>query len=144
MGLALADDNPMDASGRAGQGRIVSQEHSMEPMPDTELDEIARRADDATPGPWHVRFLDDDYASNLVAVSTVPDTGRGERWPGFDHATIVAATLVQHPHRYVDIADARWDQNAAFIAHARSDIPRLIAEIRRLRELPPGARTEPG
>src|SRR3712207_1064855 len=99
----------------------------MEPMPDAELDEIARRADAATPGPWHVRFLDDDYAQNLVAVSTLPDTGRAERWPHFDHATIVAATLVQQP-RYVDIADSRWDENAAFIALARSDIPRLIEE----------------
>jgi hypothetical protein len=115
----------------------------MKPMTDVELDEIARRADAATSGPWHVRFLDDDYAANLVAVSTTPDTGRGEWWPNFDHATIVAATLIQHPHRYVDVADARWDENAAFIAHARSDIPRLIAEIRRLRELLPRERAEP-
>jgi hypothetical protein len=39
---------------------------------------------------------------------------------------------VQQP-RYVDLADGRWDENARFIAHARSDIPRLVAEIRRLR-----------
>ena len=90
-----------------------------------------------------MRLLDDDHASNLVAVSTLPDdTEHTVYWPNFDHGTIVAATLVQNPHRYVDIADARWDQNATFIAHARSDIPRLIAEIRRLRELLPQERTE--
>ncbi|MGI8328666.1 hypothetical protein ACRYCC_01805 [Actinomadura scrupuli] len=44
----------------------------------------------------------------------------------------MAATLVQHP-RYVDVADERWDENAHFIANARQDIPRLIAEIKRLR-----------
>ena len=71
---------------------------------------------------------------SLVAISTVPDTGAGERWPDFDHRQIVAATLVQHP-RYADVADARWDENARFIAHARRDVPRLIAEIRRLRDL---------
>lgn len=86
----------------------------------------------ATPGPWFVRFLDDDHAMNLVAVSTVSDTGASERWPGFDCQEIVAATLVQQP-RYVDMADERWDDNGRFIAAARESVPRLIDEIRRLR-----------
>jgi len=33
----------------------------------------------------------------------------------------------------VDLDDERGDENANFIAQAREDIPRLIAEIRRLR-----------
>jgi hypothetical protein len=45
----------------------------------------------------------------------------------------VAATLVQQP-RYVDSSDERWDENAHFIAAARDSIPRLIADIRRLRQ----------
>ncbi|MER5280958.1 hypothetical protein ABT025_35220 [Streptomyces sp. NPDC002809] len=101
-------------------------------MTDEELADIEELVEFTTPGPWYVRMLDDDWAMGLVAVSTVPDTGRGERWPGFDHQQIVAATLVQQP-RYVDVADERWDENARFIANARQDIPRLIAEIRRLR-----------
>ncbi|WP_171165910.1 hypothetical protein [Streptomyces sp. I05A-00742] len=99
-----------------------------------ELSDIEELAAAATPGPWHVRQLDDDRAMGLVAVSTVPDTGLGERWPQFDHQRLVAATLVQHP-RYVDVADERWDENARFIAAARQDVPRLVAEIRRLRRL---------
>ncbi|TYC21377.1 hypothetical protein FXF52_26245 [Micromonospora sp. MP36] len=105
-----------------------------EPLTDEALAQIEELAAAATPGPWHVRLLDDDDAMNLVAVSTVADTGRGERWPDFDHSEIVAATLVQQP-RYVDVADERWDENALFIASARRDVPRLIAEIRRLRHL---------
>ncbi len=35
--------------------------------------------------------------------------------------------------RYVNPLDERWEENAAFIATARSDVPRLIAEVRRLR-----------
>lgn len=105
-----------------------------EPLTDEELAAIEELSEAATPGPWFVRNLDDEDAMNLVAVSTVPDTGRGERWPGFDHREIVAATLVQQP-RYVDVADARWDVNAEFIANARQDVPRLVAEIRRLRQL---------
>ncbi|MYX37025.1 MULTISPECIES: hypothetical protein [unclassified Streptomyces] len=105
---------------------------SPEPLSDGELDELEELARAATPGPWFVRGLDDEHAMNLVAVSTTPDTGLGERWPNFDYREIVAATLVQHP-RYVDAADERWDENAQFIATAREVVPRLVAEIRRLR-----------
>ncbi|BDH07285.1 hypothetical protein [Streptomyces seoulensis] len=105
-----------------------------DPLTEEELDELDELAGAATPGPWFVRSLDDTDAMSIVAVSTVPDTGLSERWPGFDHHDIVAATLVQQP-RYVDAADERWDENAHFIAAARSSVPRLIAEIRRLRHL---------
>jgi len=105
-----------------------------QPPSEAELAEIADLTARATPGPWHVRHLDDDHAMSLVAVSTEPDTGLGERWPDFDHATMIAATLVQQP-RYVDVADERWNVNATFIAAARTAIPRLLAEITRLRNL---------
>ncbi|MFE5869571.1 hypothetical protein ACFQ6V_13110 [Streptomyces roseifaciens] len=87
-------------------------------LTDQELAEIDELANAAAPGPWHARFLDDEYAMNLVAVSTVPDTGPAERRPDFDHGTIVAATLVQQP-RYADVTEERWDENARFIAGAR-------------------------
>lgn len=101
-------------------------------MDEEELQEIEELCSAATPGPWFVRILDDDSAMNLVAVSTTPGDDRARRWPEFDHGEIVAATLVQHP-RYVDCGDERWDENAAFIAMAREAVPRLTAEIRRLR-----------
>ena len=104
-----------------------------EPLTDEELNELDALAHTATPGPWFVRLLDDEHAMNLTAVSTTPDIGRGERWPNFEPNEIVAATLVQQP-RYVDIADTRWDENAKFIADARQSVPRLIAEVRRLRQ----------
>jgi hypothetical protein len=103
-----------------------------DPPTDAELAELEELSNAATPGPWFVRQLDDDFAMSLVAVSTVPDTGLGERWPRFGLQEIVAATLIQHP-RYVDVADEHWDENARFIAAARQSIPRLIDEIRRLR-----------
>ncbi|GIJ77038.1 hypothetical protein [Micromonospora phaseoli] len=101
-------------------------------LADDELAEIEELCVAATPGPWFVRLLDDDHAMSLVAVSVVPGDGRGARWPDFDHREIVAATLVQQP-RYVDAGDERWDENAAFIAMARDAVPRLVAEVRRLR-----------
>ena len=36
-------------------------------------------------------------------------------------------------HDLVDVEDSHWDENTLFIAHPRSDIPRLIGEVRRLR-----------
>ena len=101
-------------------------------LTDDELEQIELRYQSATPGPWFVRRFDDDVAMSLITVSTIPDTGLVERWPDFDHGEIVAATLVQDP-RYVDAADHKWNENALFIAHARIDIPHLVAEIRRLR-----------
>ncbi|MEU2777495.1 hypothetical protein ABZ646_32530 [Streptomyces sp. NPDC007162] len=35
----------------------------------------------------------------------------------------------------MDCGDERWDENAAFIAMAREAVPRLVQEVRRLREL---------
>jgi hypothetical protein len=107
------------------------------PITDDELAEVDELVSAATPGPWHVRSLDDEWAMNLVTISTVPETGRQERWPQFDSGEMVAATLVQHP-RYIDIADQRWDENAQFIAQARDLIPRLTEEIRRLRRINKG------
>jgi hypothetical protein len=99
-----------------------------------DLDEIEELSSAATPGPWFVRNLDDEHAMNLVAASTIEDTGQGKRRPDFDHGEIIAATLVQQT-RYVDCGDSRWDENAAFIAMAREAVPLLVAEIRRLRRL---------
>ena len=112
-----------------------------EAMPNDELEELEELCMAATPGPWFVRALDDDYAMNLVAVSTSPDTGRAERWPEFDHGEMIAGTLVQHP-RYIDSSDQRWDENATFIATAREAVPRLVAEVKRLRSQI--ANSEPG
>ncbi|MDI3408815.1 hypothetical protein [Streptomyces cavernicola] len=50
------------------------------------------------------------------------------------HRDIVATTLVRQP-RHADAADERWDENARFIAAAREDVPALVAEVRRLRQL---------
>ncbi|MFG2847832.1 hypothetical protein ACGF12_32375 [Kitasatospora sp. NPDC048296] len=75
-----------------------------DPLTDADLADIQERADAATPGPWYVQQLDDEFAMSLVAISTVADIGLGERWPDFDHHHIAAATLVQQPRR-VDIAE---------------------------------------
>jgi hypothetical protein len=105
-----------------------------EPLSGDELAEITARADSSTPGPWFFRLLDDDWHMSLVAVTTSPATADDGRAPTKIAVETIAATLVQHP-RYVTVADERWEENAKFIAHARTDVPRLVTEIKRLRAL---------
>lgn len=66
------------------------------------LDEIKKRAEAATPGPWaaHERAHKNEWALRGPATS--------------------ARTLVR--------------EDATFIAHARQDVPALVAEVERLRE----------
>ena len=108
---------------------------------DEELTRLLELATKATPTPWFVRHLDDSHAMNLVAVSTVADTGRNEIWPDFNANEIVAATLMQEP-RYVDVADGKWDENAEYIAAAANVLPYLIKELLELRRSTGGRRHE--
>ena len=78
-----------------------------EPATALDLDAIEARANAATSGPWEVE-----------AAAVVCDRYEDER-PG-----------VCGPH------DVDWPllaEDAEFIAHARTDVPALVAEVRRLR-----------
>ncbi|WP_245589725.1 hypothetical protein [Amycolatopsis balhimycina] len=104
---------------------------SDEGVDEVQLAEIEEIALSATPGPWYVRYFDDQVAMNLIAVGTRAGDAV-QRFPEFDSSGVVAATLVQHP-RYVDISDGKWEENARFIAESRHVVPMLVAEVRRLR-----------
>jgi hypothetical protein len=77
-----------------------------------DLDAIEERANAATPGPWHVD--DEDYAEAIYAADDVTTVIAGGRWGG--EARVFETT-----------------EDARFIAHARTDVPALVAEVRRLR-----------
>lgn len=89
----------------------------MEPLPNAELDAIEARCWAATPSPWWawVEGRDGTSASSFI--------GRG--LDGARHPDLYLST---DPGERVSTAD--YD----FIAHARQDLPRLLAEVRRLRE----------
>ena len=98
---------------------------------DEDLDEIERRADAATPGPWFVRILSDEYSTAITAVTTKP--GRLDDPPAhFDPSEVVAITYLQQPE-YATLDVGESDSNASFIAHARIDVLRLVEEVRRLK-----------
>ena len=84
-----------------------------------DLDAIEARANAATEGPWwrregHAEIDGQNYAEVLIP-------GRVECW---SHCYGGTST----------IEGDRLDADLAFIAHARADVPDLVAEVRRLRE----------
>lgn len=95
---------------------------SDEPLSDAELADIETRVQAASPGPWRSWIEGRDHFGGDSVVSTA----NGEFY------FYVRTYLEDRPteeHRQQSAADQD------FIAHARDDIPRLIAEIRRLRAL---------
>lgn len=76
-----------------------------------DLDAIEARIKSTTPGPWKKDL--DQWYSPLVVHSDWKRSGDN----GYP------------------VADFLHDGNAAFVAHARTDVPALVAEVRRLQAL---------
>lgn len=109
-----------------------------------DLEAIEARANAATEGPWQAE-IGEDIEVNAGTARTVwnekGDVGTPARsWRSSD--------------RILEVSDAEWElpeddyaviaANAEFIAHAREDIPALVAEIRALRSrLSPPTREAP-
>jgi hypothetical protein len=85
-------------------------------MTNEELQAIKERCEKATPGPWSISILDG------VSYSMTDDAGRSftQHWKAY----------YMSPDNYKLVA-----LDAEFIAHAREDVPALLAEIERLEQL---------
>lgn len=92
------------------------------------LAEIKARAEAATKGPWHFIHDDDSMCMNCFGVATDP---HAEITVQEDLGSFVAACLLQTEARIAP-ADGKWEENTLFIAHARQDIPDLLAELARV------------
>lgn len=88
-------------------------------LTDEELAQIAERADAATPGPWmaFVEGRDHVAGDDFIRTGGIDDS-RSDMYVSH----YVGATARKVPAADLD-----------FIAAARQDVPRLVAEIRRLR-----------
>ena len=92
---------------------------SKEPMTEERLAEIMEREKSATQGPW--KAGKDDFTKNIIQAAK-------------DRGTIIVQRRDDHNmfwNSYIPIAQTFAD--ADFIAHAREDIPALLAEVERLR-----------
>ncbi|WP_345695955.1 hypothetical protein [Kitasatospora terrestris] len=93
-------------------------------MTDEQLDEIEERAARATPGPW-VPVLETRGATGGGSCLLVDPVGTG-----VDDEIYWTRFIGQ---REVRSPDAQLDADLDFVAGAREDVPRLLAEVRRLR-----------
>ena len=80
---------------------------------------IKARCETATPGPWVHEVTSDDQRVG-------PCAGHEDPWDG--GGPIVRAPVVRAWRK-----DPGMLQDFAFIAHARTDVPDLVAEVERLR-----------
>ncbi len=87
-------------------------------MTEEQLAAIQARCDAATPPPWYVHEADGE------------DAETGEPWAQLD------GIEDRHGDRLADEhLDWESDEDFVFVTHARTDVPDLLAEIRRLREV---------
>ena len=110
-------------------------------MPELDLDAIEARYKAATPGPWEVSpDIRPDVVSVGLYCNEQPDgnTHLVNRVHGFkticgeNHIAEFGKNYGQKMPDGTTVQSALDD--AYFIAHARTDIPALVAEVRRLRE----------
>jgi len=101
-----------------------------------ELDAIRARVEAATKGPWEIHRYQEGH--DLVQADTYvcSSTGVEPWWPEFryNHGhTGVVWVLQSRMYRPAD-GYAPWSQrDREFVAHARTDIPKLLDEVERLR-----------
>lgn len=108
-------------------------------MTQAELDEIEKRANAATPGPWRI---DCRSCSNEQSDPSWPETDFLQfHVQGTD---VVPMNGFHDPidgRKLIGPKEVRWGRgdyygrDADFIAHAREDIPKLIARVRELEKI---------
>jgi hypothetical protein len=94
-------------------------------MNEQELQAIEQRANGATAGPWH--WVDGETDKPFGADEIGPRGSLRTVWE--EPAKYVGGTL---PEFILDAEDIRRTVDATFIAHARTDVPALVAEVRKL------------
>ena len=94
---------------------------------DKELREIQERVKNATSGPWVLQWNPDNHPSGKYGLHRILAPS-GENSSADPHAPIFWG----HGESYEN-HEANGLNDGYFLAHARTDIPRLMDEVRRLR-----------
>lgn len=108
-------------------------------MTGNELTAIEERCRVAPEGPWLVELVDHDTFFVAKHVETGTTINRkfypkevAQRTPEFD-VTDKHGYIIHNPKMVCDVSDGAIAK-LNFIAYAREDIPKLIAEVRELRQ----------
>lgn len=109
---------------------------SGEPLTQERLGDLQILCREATPGPWFAQNPDDSFCMNMFCVSPTEYEPSDEG----DLKNVVCVTMLQTG---VDIGcldetgkspvSAKWRENTAFIAEARTAVPQLVVEVLALR-----------
>ena len=107
-------------------------------MTERELTEIEQRCGATPEGPWLVELVECDMFVVRKHVETAAAINKkfyppevAQRVPEFD-VTDRYGYVIHNPKMLCDVSDGLIAKTH-FIAHAREDVPKLIAEIRELR-----------
>jgi hypothetical protein len=92
-------------------------------MTEQELQAIEQRANGATAGPWKAEMGQVLYWS--------PRPTKAKPNAGYTHTLMRAEQTDYASGEFFAVVD---DTDATFIAHARTDVPALVAEVKRLRQ----------
>ncbi|MGW5711630.1 hypothetical protein [Streptomyces olivaceus] len=101
-------------------------------LTDQQLTDIAARAEAATAGPWGTYEFGGDTLIEIAAG--LEETGTGYR-ARREICRLEVEPMDNDPQHHEWTAEEDWEQvraDAAFVAAARTDVPVLLAEIRRL------------
>jgi hypothetical protein len=98
------------------------------PLSEQQIAEIKARADKATPGPWGIgnKTTIGLGIENMGGGAYNYDAELAEICPDFDRAFDLRG-------RNEEIKVASAEDDAEFVAHARQDVPALLAEVERLK-----------
>lgn len=116
--LEMAVTRSIDLLGMQTFTEFMQQEHGQQPISESELSAIQSRCSKATECQWVVGFRDKNGSSLGGTVCAMDE----------DESVVVGRVGDFGPTN-----DPKAD--AEFIAHAREDVPRLLAEVVRLRRL---------
>ena len=108
-------------------------------MTENELTEIEQRCHAAPEGPWMVELIEHDtffVAKHVETAATINPKFYpqevAQRTAEFD-VTDKYGYVIHNPKMQCDLTDGTLAK-LNFIAHAREDVPKLVEEIRELRE----------
>lgn len=104
-------------------------------MPDIDLDAIEARANAATDGPWVVKHEPAWEADNVQHPDVI--TVGAQMWEADDEPMTVCLVSTDHEDDPVDVL-----LDAEFIAHARTDVPALVALVRAKQSWIDGAKVD--
>lgn len=99
---------------------------------EAELDQMRERAAAATPGPWvhdsckEMVTLEDGSEGRAYAVAQDDHEDKTVVMSDWCPGNVICETSDRNQEAY---------GNVTFIAHAREDVPRLVGEVQRLRQL---------